>query len=177
MKFRFFTLVLCLVLSDSLLSASEAKQRFQESQWDLGVLGGAIFEGYQGDTINNTGALGIHAGYRIDPSITANIDLLFLPNVVHEDDENGQAIDTIGLVNYEYLDLESDYVPYIGIGIGYRDITNTVSHDSWNLYGSLGVKYILDNNSTLYLDARPRFNLERNEKGAYLILGVSRFFN
>ncbi len=158
------------------VSSEESLNSFQSKNWDVGVFAGLIFEGDDGDYLEDaSGGMGLHIGYRYSDSWSVIFEVSRLTD---EADNYGDLVivDYVIGTTYDWFADDDFFTPYLAIALGYRTISEIDDRDAWNAIPSAGLKFLATDSLQIFLEAKVRFNLEERERGAMGSFGVSYLF-
>ena len=134
---------------------------YKDYSWDVGIIGGATFDGTQTEAKRTTIGMGVHLGYHLNESVTFHGEYIELFKTFTSDEATKDATNRLMALSVAY-DFSADrtYSLYAKGGLGYemqskynQDIDNPVS-----LLG-FGFRYMFTDHVSGYVEGRWKFVL------------------
>lgn len=154
----------------------EENVTFSQKEWEFGLAPVMIFEGHEGDYLTDEiFGVGFHVGYRFADHWLGIFDYDYLNDSITYKglNTNVSIRDHILGVAYELRPYNTRWNPYVTLGYDYRMISVVSGRDNNCITVGGGLKYRASYNFMVNLDLKARYNLDINEKGVILYLGVN----
>ena len=151
---------------------------YQDYNWDIGLVGGMIFDGFSGDK-RYPMSLGLHGAYHISNSVSVHAEYLEVLTVMSKDDNN-KAKDTdrtiVASISYDFSP-ERSYSLYAKGGIGYEALSNDddSASDFITVLGA-GYRYIFTNHVGGYVEGRWKYGFNESGNSLMGVIGIDYSF-